>query len=178
MTETSDDRARLQQDVFLEVVMKCFNRLQLLVAAIGAALRGRHRHNVVDARRLGALPGRMPQRSATSFALRRRAVGSGRSGRGLASLELTPVQRLELSPKLLVFQFHLLGVPALVAQLLVKFFQLIFVLAFGAVSLLVAMKDPARGEPFQIRAAILIRAPEVVGQILKLRACLKSEIFD
>ena len=70
---------------------------------------------------------------------------------------------MQLSLQLLIVQFDLFGVPPLFAQLFVKFLQLIFEMALSASDLLIAMKDPARGQPFQVRAAILIRAPEVVG---------------
>ena len=76
---------------------------------------------------------------------------------------------MELSLELLVFQFDLLGVPLLLPQPLVKFLQLILVVAFDAGDLLVAMKDPAGGQAFQIGAPIPIRATEVVGQVFKFR---------
>ena len=83
--------------------------------------------------------------------------------------KLTAVQSVELSPELLVFQFHLLGMSVLLAQLLGEFFQLIFVVAFGACDLLIAMEDPTGGQTFQIRAPIPIRATEVLGQVFELR---------
>ena len=70
---------------------------------------------------------------------------------------------MKLSLELLIFQFRLLAVAALLIKLLAHLLQLIFVVAFGAGDLLIAMKDPASGESFQIRAPIPIRATEVVG---------------
>ena len=76
---------------------------------------------------------------------------------------------MQLSLQLLIVQFDLFGVPPLFAQLFVKFLQLIFVMAFSASDLLIAMKDPARGQPFQIRAPIPIGTGKVLGQVFKLR---------
>ena len=79
------------------------------------------------------------------------------------------MQGLKLSPQLLVLQFHLLALAALLMELGVKFLQLVFVVALGAPDLLRAMPYPAGGQAFQMRAAIPIRAREVLGQVLKLR---------
>ena len=76
---------------------------------------------------------------------------------------------MELSLKLLLFQFYLFALPPLLIQLLVKFFQLVFVMALGAGQVLVAMKNPARGQSFQIRAPIPVRATKVGREILKFR---------
>jgi hypothetical protein len=142
--------------MFLELL----NRLELWVVAIRAGPRDRHSHHPIDAGRLGPLPGWMTYRSTALFALRRNAL----AGRGSsAAFELAAVQGLELSLKLLVLEFCLFTLASLRVQFLVEFFQLIFVVAFGAGDLLIAMKDPASGESFQIRAPIPIRATEVVG---------------
>jgi len=74
-----------------------------------------------------------------------------------------------LSLKLLVLQFYLLALPPLLIQFLVEFFQLIFLVALSASDLLIAMKNPARGKSFQIRAPIPVRATEVGWEVLKLR---------
>ena len=79
------------------------------------------------------------------------------------------MQGLELGLQLLVFPFCLLALPALLLQLLVELRQLMFVVAFGAGNLLIAMKDPARGKSFQIRASIAVRATKVVRQVLEFR---------
>ena len=82
---------------------------------------------------------------------------------------MTAVQGLELSLELLVLQLCLFALSPLLLQLLVKLFELVFVVAFGAGNLLVAMKNPARGKSFQIRTPIPVRATEVGREVLKLR---------
>jgi hypothetical protein len=82
---------------------------------------------------------------------------------------LAAMQGLNLSLELLVLPFHLLALSPLLLQLLVEFLQLVFVVALGAADLLIPLKNPARGESFQIRAPIPIRATEVLGQVLKFR---------
>jgi len=110
----------------------------------------------------------MTHRSAAFFALGRGALG-GLGSDGPAPFELAAVQGLELSLELLLFQLRLFALPPLLVQFLGKFLQLIFIVAFSASDLLIAMKDPACGQPFQIRAPIPIGATKVVGQVLELR---------
>ena len=59
MAETSDYRARLQQDVFLEVLVNFANWLQLGVMAVRTALGGWDIYGVIDVFWFGALPGGM-----------------------------------------------------------------------------------------------------------------------
>ena len=72
------------------------------------------------------------------------------------AFELAAVQRLELSPKLLVFQFCSFALPVFLAQFFGEFFQLVFVVALGAHDLLVAIKDPTGGQSFQVRASVAV----------------------
>src|SRR6266576_3544369 len=146
------------------MLVKFGNCLQVRRVAVWAGFGCWHLDKLIDTRGFGALPGRVAQGSTTFFALSRGALLGGRS---FASFELAAVQGLELGLKLLVFEFYLLGVSALLIQLLVEFFQLIFVVAFGATDLLIPMKDPAGGQSFQIRAPIPVRTAKVVGQVLK-----------
>ena len=100
------------------------------------------------------------------------AMGSGLQVTSLPFGPMPPsvaMQSLELNLKLLLFQFYLFALPPLLLQFLVQIFKLVFVLAFGAAHLLVAMKHPAGGQSFQIRAPIPVRATEARRQVLKLR---------
>ena len=75
---------------------------------------------------------------------------------------------MELSLDLLILQFQLLALPPLFIELAIEFLKLIFILAFRPSHLLIAMKDPAGGQPFQIRTTVPVRTAEVSRQILKL----------
>ena len=145
MDKTGDEGARFQHDVLLHMLVKLGHRLQIGAMAVRATLGSRHRHDLVNALGLGPLPRGMAHRSAALFALGRGAV-RGRDRGSFAPFELAAVQGVELGLQLLVLQFQLLGAAAAPVQLLVEFFQLIFVVAFRAGDLLIAMKDPARGQ--------------------------------
>jgi hypothetical protein len=82
---------------------------------------------------------------------------------------LAAVQGVELSLDLLVLPFQLLALPPLLIELAIEFFELIFILTLRPAHLLIAMKDPACGQPFQIRTAVPVRTAEVIRQILKFR---------
>ena len=162
---TDGDGARLQNDVLLHMLMNLGHRLQICPMAVGATFGSRHRHDPVHVLGLWPLPRGMAHRSPALFAWGRGTV-RGRDRANPAPLELAAMQGMELGLQVLVVQFQLLALPPLLTQLLAEFFQLIFVVAFRAGCLLIAMKDPAGGESFQIRAAIPVRATKVVGQAL------------
>ena len=73
MTESGNDRARLQHDIFLNVFVDFSHRLQLGIAAVWAGGWGLGSDDLIDARGLGPLPGRMAEGRATLFALGRGA---------------------------------------------------------------------------------------------------------
>ena len=87
-------------------------RLQFGVMTIWAGAGRRNGNHLVDPFGLGALPGRVAQRSAELFWLRRRA-GGGLGDGGRAPFELTAVQGLELSLSLLVLLLGLLALLSL-----------------------------------------------------------------
>jgi len=144
------------------VVVDLLNGLEAVGVAVWASLGRRHGHDQIDVLRFGSLPGRMARGGAAFLTVGPGAVRGWGSG-SLASFELAAVQGLELRAELLVFQFALLSLPPLLLQLEVELFELILVLAFRAGDLLVAMEDPACRQAFQVRAAAVVRAAEVVG---------------
>jgi len=78
------------------------------------------------------------------------------------------MQRAELGLELLFLPFQLLALPPFLIELALELFQLRFVFALGAADLLIAFKDPARGQSFQIRAPLPVRAMEFWRQVPKL----------
>ena len=125
------------------MVMDFLDGLQCGSLAARASARRWHCDYLIDARRLGPLPGWVAERSAALFALRRRT--RKRRHRGPASFELAAMQGLKLGLELLVLQLERFGVPPLLSQFLIQFCQLILVVTFGAVDCLITMKDPASG---------------------------------
>jgi hypothetical protein len=104
----------------------------------------------------------------TTLFARDRGTFLARGGCGLlAPLELLLMQGSKLGFELLIFQFDCLALPSLLIQEAIEFFDLVFVLALDAARFLIAAKDPPRGQPFQIRAPIPVRATKVIGQVLE-----------
>ena len=131
MAETSDHRAGLQHDVFLEVLVNLADWLQLGVVAVRTALWGWDLYGLIDLFWLGALPGGMAGRSAPFLALGRRTL-RGKGGRPPTPFELATVQGLNLGAQLLIFQFLLVELPMLLVQLLLELLELMFVIALQA----------------------------------------------
>ena len=74
MAETGNERAGFQHNIFLQVFVSFGHWLQLGVAAVGAGIGRRRSDHLVNVLGLGALPGRMADRSAALFALSRTAL--------------------------------------------------------------------------------------------------------
>ena len=103
MNVTGADHAWLQQDVFLHVLLQLGEGLQVSALTLWTALGCGKLEAEVNLFGFGPLPGRMAYGSATLFALSRR---TGRRGGGsFAAFKLAAMQRLELSLKLVIFQF-------------------------------------------------------------------------
>jgi hypothetical protein len=157
----------LENDVLLDVLVGLWEGLQVGVLAVRTFFGCRHWNDFVNVFGFGPLPRRMAHRSAALFSLVRGTVRRWR-GRSLAPFELAPVQGVELSLDLLVLPFQLLALPPLLIEEAIEFFELIFILALRPGHLLIAMKDPTGGQPFQIRTTVAVRTAEVIRKIFKL----------
>ena len=160
-----DPHAGCQENILLEVLEGWGHRRQVGALTERTGWRSRNRNELVDVIGLGSLPGGMPLGSAALFLLAGRPGGCWGEERVSAPLELAAMQGAQLRTQTLVFQFHFLALPPLLGQLLMEFFQLMFVVAFRAVDLLIAPKDPAGGQTFQIGAPLPVGAAEIRGQV-------------
>ena len=150
--------AGFQHDVLLHVLMERLDRLQVGALAMGADVRGGHRHDLIDGLGRGPLPGRMAHGSSTFFwAARRRRGGVGRSGRG-AAFKLAAVERLVLSLQLLDCLFQFLDAAVRLVQLLLAVLDLLLIAFFQSRGGLIPAQDQAGGQATQRRAGMPVRA--------------------
>ena len=154
--------------------MNLGDRLQFAFMTMRAGVGSGHGEDLIDTLGLFALPRRMTFWSAPLLRLCRWARGLGSDGR-TATFELAAVQGVELGLELLVVPLQLLVGFVGLLKMLVEFFQLMFIVAFQPGGLLITRPDPLRGQAFQIRTAVAVRATEVIGQVSKEFACSRCQ---